>query len=115
MGATLAANRQVSANPSIIVASVVVTSNQALTDPSAFIFANIAQVRQQVGAPANYFISAISFVQFTQPTGLTYVYNFNISMIAQGATAAPLFGPQGPHGPPGPPGPFGPPGPTGPR
>src|SRR5512135_3002242 len=113
MGVSIAASRATSANPNIIAAIVTVTSSSALTDPSSALFANITAVRQQVGAPATWIISNMSFVQVTQPSGMTYVYTFNITMSAPGSSAVPLFGPRGPVGSQGPQGPVGPTGPQG--
>ncbi len=113
MGATISASRQVSANPNIISATVIVTSDQALTDPAGFMFANIATIRQQVGAPSTFFITNVSFQQVTHPTPLIYSYTFNITLGALGQNSTPLTGPQGKQGLVGPPGPAGPPGPQG--
>jgi hypothetical protein len=101
-----------------MAASIVVSSEQALADPTGFVVANSTSIFSQLNA-ANSFFTNLALTNVQQsPT--QFVYTFTAILGSQGAAVPVQFvlGPQGPMGPPGPqgfPGPVGGVGPVGPH
>ena len=106
------------------MASVVMTSDASLTNPSIILASLLEGIYAQTGLASGYQITNITFIKETNPEVNTYAYSFSLQFDPPGYNATVKFqGPTGPRGTVGLPGPKGPStsdgggvaGPTGPQ
>jgi len=121
MGSSIAASRQPSANPDLVSAFIVLSSDTRVADPSAAVFAQMATVRSSLGVPADFVAVDFVLTKVSQPAANSFSYSFLAKFVRSGSAASFPYlgqpgaaGPPGPRGQPGGPGVGGPPGPTGP-
>jgi hypothetical protein len=125
MTITIGVLQQISDQSNVIVASVLVNSDQILANPLATLVQPVYfnQIYQTLNiTPQQYAIGQVSLVQVPVPFQGLYTYQFAIRFVQIGTlvTTQQFIGPQGPPGimgepgAPGAIGPEGPPGPTGP-
>ena len=82
MSATITANRLAASAPGTVQAIVSINSTQAITDPTAYVLANVGIIRSQLSLSNNYIIVQLFFNNSSQTTPTTFYYGFTVTFSA---------------------------------